>query len=127
MERLRLNGKLIVILAAAIAVFLLALFWPSGQKDARTDTERRLEEVLSHVQGAGRVRVFVYEETADAEFVFADFGDKSEILGVVIVAQGADNPQTVSNLARAAQAALGVEQNRIEIIPMQSEEGRALY
>lgn len=95
-----------IALAAALAV--AALIWASsgrsGQTAAATEQERRVAQVLSQVDNAGRVQVLIGE---------------GEDAGVLVVAEGADDIGVALRLAQAVQTLLGVENSRIEVLKMQ--------
>ena len=114
------------------------------------DTEKRLEEALRSVEGVGEVKVVIYyagsesrtiardkvEETDDAGKRYEEkvvFGRDSEpvvlrenspeIRGVLIVAQGGGNTAVRARLISAAQALLGVEAHKIEVLKMKQQGG----
>ena len=75
--------------------------------------ERRMEAILSQIDGAGRVRVLVnHSETSE---------EGRAVTGVLVVADGADDLSVRLELARAVQSLLDVPQGNIEIFPMQKE------
>jgi stage III sporulation protein AG len=113
------------------------------------DTEDKMEELLSCVEGAGEVKVMITyknngsvelakdvssdkdkERTSDKSNVVMGSDNKPVVLaentprieGVVIVARGGDNIEVKDSLIRAAQALLGVEVNKIEVLKMKVEE-----
>ncbi len=114
------------------------------------DTEKRLEEALRSVEGVGEVKVVIYyagsesrtiardkvEETDDEGKRYEEkvvFGRDSEpvvlrenspeIRGVLIVAQGGGNTAVRARLISAAQALLGVEAHKIEVLKMKQQGG----
>lgn len=114
------------------------------------DTEKRLEEALRSVEGVGEVKVVIYyagsesrtiahdkvEETDDTGKRYEEkvvFGRDSEpvvlrenspeIRGVLIVAQGGGNTAVRARLISAAQALLGVEAHKIEVLKMKQQGG----
>ena len=114
------------------------------------DTEKRLEEALRSVEGVGEVKVVIYyagsesrtiardkvEEMGDAGKRYEEkvvFGRDSEpvvlrenspeIRGVLIVAQGGGNTAVRARLISAAQALLGVEAHKIEVLKMKQQGG----
>ena len=105
---------LALLLAAA---FLLTSAEPEDSVGS-TALERRMESVLSMVEGAGRVRVLVNQaETAAA------FSDQSaQAAGVLVVAEGAGDMKVNMELQRAVQALLGVEAGQIEILSMKEAD-----
>jgi stage III sporulation protein AG len=113
------------------------------------DTEDKMERLLSCVEGAGEVRVMITyknsgsvelakdvstekdkERTSDKSNVVLGGDNKPVVLaentprieGIVIVAQGGGNIEVKNSLIRAAQALLGVEVNKIEVLKMKVEE-----
>lgn len=108
-----------IVLAAAAAALVLIALSQSAQQGERTALEARMEAVLSAVRGAGRVRVLVSEGGA-ASGALAASGDAGELSGgVVIVADGADDVRVALELASAAQALLGVELDKIQVLKME--------
>jgi len=96
-----------------VAVCVLALLFLSTNREASggaqpTELEARLERVLSAVDGAGDVRAMVTERDG-------------AVLGVVIVAEGANEVRVRLSLAQAARALLDTELSRIEVIEMRRE------
>lgn len=77
--------------------------------------ERRLEAILSELNGAGEVRVmitFEYVSDTGAETSARRIG------GVVVIAEGADSIRVKTDLTNAAAAALGVDHARISVFSM---------
>ena len=110
----------IVLLAVAAALILL-LTSRSAQEGQQTALEARMEAVLSAVRGAGRVRVLVTAGEGDSQ-AFAQQAQAGTVQGVVIVAEGADDVRVALELSGAAQALLGVDAERIQVLKM--EEGK---
>lgn len=110
-------------IAALLAALLLLLFWYSSGRGTRTELEARMEETLCCIEGAGRVRVLINrrEEEAAAVWNVVPSAQEKEIIGVVIVAEGAADPLVAARLAQAAGTALGVSQSCIEILRMQGK------
>ena len=103
-----------VLLALALAAALLLLPDASGEYSGSTSLERRMENVLSMIEGAGRVRVLVNQ----TESVQAFSNQSAQPSGVIVVAEGAGNMKVNLELQRAVQAFLGVEAEQIEILSM---------
>ena len=78
-----------------------------------------LEAVLSAVRGAGRVRVLVSSGEGDSQ-AFAQ--DPQLVRGVVIVADGADDVRVALELTGAAQALLGVDADKIQVLKMEGDK-----
>ena len=109
------------------------------------DIEKRLENALSTVEGVGEVKVLIYYGDGGQKIIAKDKteerdGDKKHfeektvltdqnepvILqentrrteGVLIIAQGGADPKTRAALISAAQALLGIEAHKIEVLKM---------
>ena len=106
---------------AVAAALILLLTSRSAQEGQQTALEARMEAVLSAVRGAGRVRVLVTAGEGDSQ-AFAQQAQAGTVQGVVIVAEGADDVRVALELSGAAQALLGVDAERIQVLKM--EEGK---
>lgn len=81
----------------------------------KTELEKRLEQVLSSVYGIGRVQALIMtEEKREDPFSSGVL----RVTGVLIVAEGADNPVTVQNIKDAVQSLFQTEAHRIRIMKM---------
>ena len=79
--------------------------------------EQRLQQVLSGVEGVGKVQVMLM--TGNEKNTFGFGNDNSELItGVLIAAQGADDPVTVREIQQAVMALFQVEAHRIKVIKM---------
>ena len=107
------NKKIIiVVLLIAIligAVYLINKSTKSSTNTAgnstRSETENKLTGILSHIEGAGNTDVMITE-------------NDGEILGVVIVCEGANNLMTRSNILNAVSTALKIDKKIIAIYSM---------
>ena len=105
-----------VLIAVGLAAMMLVMGRSQeGTATEQTALERRMESILSSVEGAGEVRVLVNQ----AEAAFASSG--AAVTGVLVVAEGADDVRVSIELQRAVQAVLGVEAARIEIMTMRED------
>lgn len=78
--------------------------------------ERNLEKMLSNMEGVGQVQVLLtMEETKD---LFTGKSKSGQVQGVLIVAQGADNPVIVHNIQQSVMALFQVEAHKIRIMKM---------
>ena len=114
----RLQWPLVAALALVCVLALATLGKGEGEPNpAGTELETRLERVLSCIEGAGRVRVMIREE----EQTLSAFAPQEEpkAAGVVIVCEGADDMRVRLALEQAAQALLGVEYSRIQVVKME--------
>lgn len=76
----------------------------SSESDASamTDEETRLSRVLSDIDGAGRVETMITSQ-------------KGEIVGVIVIAEGADSITVRVRLLDAAATALGVDRKIVNV------------
>ena len=114
-----LEGLALLVAAALIGLLVLnAGVRPA--EEARTGLEQRLEAVLSRIDGAGAVRVLVTEE-AGRQSLAGEDGEAGRIIGVLIVAEGADDLGVSLALQQAVQALLQIDLNQIEIARMRRD------
>ena len=102
----------------------------SSASDYGTLMEIQLEEILSKVTGVGKTNVAVILkdsgktvlnlEDSDNTSKKIEKEDKPEIQGVLIVAEGADNVEIVSELTDAVSAVLGIPVNKIKVLKMEA-------
>lgn len=132
----RNNRLMLVILIIGIGIIAVSGILPSGTKQTEGSAtsaefqreEERLSEILSKIEGAGEISVMIsYESTAEKELAgeqsgrtFSYSGDvvvKREVYpkvrGVIIVADGADDPRVRQQLSEAAAAVTGAGMNRV--------------
>lgn len=81
----------------------------SSSQSNYTEFEKRLSEILSKIDGAGNVNVLV--NCRD---------NTNEIIGTVILFEGADIPETRIKLQLATQTVLGIEASQIKIFAMKA-------
>ena len=112
----RMEWIILLAVAAALILLLSSRSAPEGQQTA---LEARMEAVLSAVRGAGRVRVLVSSGEGDSQ-AFAQ--DSQLVRGVVIVADGADDVRVALELTGAAQALLGVDADKIQVLKMEGDK-----
>jgi hypothetical protein len=113
----RMEWILLLAVGAALILLFASQNAPEGQQTA---LEARMEAVLSAVRGAGRVRVLVSAGEGDSQ-AFAQ-QDPKTVRGVVIVADGADDVRVALELSGAAQALLGVDADKIQVLKMEGDK-----
>ncbi len=118
---------------------------PVREEQSLPDIERRLENALSAAEGVGEVRVVIYYKDGGQKIIAKDKTEESdenkkhfeekvvltdenkpivlrentcEIEGVLIIARGGGDPKTRAMLISAAQALLGIETHKIEVLKM---------
>ncbi len=111
-EAIKANKTLLIILVLVFALIaIVVIFYDSGGDVSagtvtdKTQTEIRLEAILSSVEGVGENQVFVTE-------------DEDGIEGVVIVCRGADNIMTRNDILNVVSTALNINKNIIAVYAM---------
>lgn len=107
----------VFILAIALLLFsLLNGSTKSGDKQTEvstsssgTEIEKRLENILEQIEGAGDVSVMITYESEVSS------GGGNEISGVLVVSSGAENIKVRLNLLQAVKTALNVDVKIVEI------------
>ena len=89
-------------------------FEGTESSETGTDLELRLQNLLENVEGVGRVKVILM--TGQDTGIYGS--TYSEITGVLIAAEGADNPVTVQNIQQAVMALFQVDAHKIKIMKM---------
>lgn len=74
-----------------------------------TEIEKRLENILEQIEGAGDVSVMITYESEVSS------GGGNEISGVLVVSSGAENIKVRLNLLQAVKTALNVDVKLVEI------------
>lgn len=142
MERLSALGKRYGAALGVLALGLLLLLWPSGKKTAPAEEpaawslatqEERLAETLSHIPGAGRVRVLLAAERSEERVVAQDVRegaasvklagseaiplrtDYPPYTGAVIIAEGGGS-RTELLLLEAVRVFTGLSADKIKVI-----------
>lgn len=105
MEALKSARKLEICIALAVVAALLVLGLGGGGGDGgASPEERRMERILSEIEGAGRVSVMLSED------------EKGAYSGAVVAASGAEDIAVLLRLQRAVQTLTGLEMENIEIV-----------
>lgn len=104
-------------------------------EDYASKTEKRLEKVLAEIHGAGKVQVLISWQASSEKLVEKDEnktvylqssgGEQSPFIrqeimpkaeGVIVVAEGGDNPVVVRQITEAVCALFGVDTHKIKIM-----------
>ncbi len=122
----RNNRLMLVIFIIGIVIIMFSsVFSGSGDEASQapysySGEEERLSEILSQINGVGRVSVMIsYQPDTQPNdgigrgFEYNDSKVLSEPKGVIVVADGADSPQVRRKLQEAAAAVTGVGANRV--------------
>ena len=163
-ERIKSDKKLFVIVVLGVAgIVLLTLSEIIPEKQEKStenqtvpnlseyeeNTEKRLAELISSIEGAGRTKVMITlnsgdenvyatedkngEKTFERSYVvIKQDGDENgmllrveepEIRGVAVVCEGADSAAVKQEIINTVTAVLGVGTNRVNISKMKSSDG----
>ena len=113
-------SKLPLWIAVAAAAVLMALLMNSaGQTDAASVQERRMAEVLSAMEGAGRVEVALFYAQSAGGFSAAESAVPT---GALVVAEGAGDMAVRLSLIRAVRTLLGLPENAVDVFVMEGVE-----
>ena len=82
--------------------------------ETRTELESRLETILEATEGVGKVRVMLMTDSGQSLYT----SEGTEVTGVLIVAEGADNSVTVQKIQEAVMALFQIEAHKIRIMKM---------
>ena len=107
------------------------------EQDWQTKMEERLVEMLEQVQGVGKAEVFLTCEGTQEKVVEKDEtetvyerdsrGNQTpyvsaeiypQVTGVLVVAQGGDDPVVIQNIQEAVQVLFQVEAHKIKVMKM---------
>lgn len=120
----RNNRLMLVILIIGIVIIMISSLFDGkdGEKANKTQTnpgeEERLSEILSEINGAGRVSVMISYQAEECDYTSIGRSINSDEAlkkprGVIVVADGASVPSVRSSLKEAAVAVTGVGANRV--------------
>lgn len=118
---------------ALIGLLILVMCIPTPTEDSKViqekestssgELESKLEEVLSAMEGVGKVEVMITTEgKSDSVFGTQDVGIK--VCGVVVVAEGAGNATVNTQISNAVKALFSIDVHKISIVKMRSQEER---
>lgn len=114
---------LVILIIGIVIIMFSAVFENKEDKSSRgtenyIGEEERLSEILSEINGAGRVSVMISYEAADDSQSgigrsLSDTQTYEKPRGVIVVADGASSPSVRNSLKEAAVAITGVGANRV--------------
>lgn len=109
----------------------------TSSRDWQSTMEEKLKLALEQVEGIGKTQVFLTCEGTETKVVEKDEsqtvyekdakGNQSpyvasevypKVIGVVVVAQGGDNPVVIQNIQEACQVLFQVEAHKIKVMKM---------
>ena len=83
-------------------------------QEQKSELEEKLENLLENAEGVGKVKVMLMEEGGQGVYSAGE----TEVTGVLIVAEGADNAVTVQKIQQAVMALFQIDAHKIRIIKM---------
>ena len=78
------------------------------------EQKSELEEKLENAEGVGKVKVMLMEDGGQGVYSSGE----TEVTGVLIVAEGADNAVTVQKIQQAVMALFQIDAHKIRIMKM---------
>ena len=94
---------LIFIIAIALIIYSNVATTKRSAQTFKNDEETRLSSILSSVEGAGEVETMITKSSG-------------QVVGVLVIADGANNPLVRLRLLQAASSALGVDSEIVSVM-----------
>lgn len=94
---------LIFIIAIALIIYSNVATTKQSVQTFQNDEETRLSSILSSVEGAGEVETMITKSSG-------------QVVGVLVIADGANNPLVRLRLLQAASSALGVDSEIVSVM-----------
>lgn len=118
-----------LIIPIAVLAFILYISSTSDSASGyeALSPEGRLEQALSEIEGVGRVKVyFHYDENPSKSNetlsnYFRSTSQTNTISGLLIVSEGAKNPEIQRQLLETVSKVMQMPAHRIMIVPMESK------
>lgn len=112
LNKIKLDKKVIIIIGIIGVVFMLLGGGGNDKKAAITD-EERLVNILSHIEGAGEIKVML-SLNYNSEYMF-NKTDDSKYIGAVILAEGGGKSIVREKIIKAVQVVTGLETHKIVV------------
>lgn len=116
-----------------VGLLILVMCIPTGTKTtsaetnetgaAQGDLQAQLEEVLSAMEGVGKVKVMITME-GETDSVFGASKTEQKVCGVVVVAEGAGSASVNARISDAVKALFSIDVHKISIVKMRPQEGQ---
>ena len=87
---------------------------PQTIQEQKSELEEKLENLLENAEGVGKVKVMLMEDGGQGVYSAGE----TEVTGVLIVAEGADNALTVQKIQQAVMALFQIDAHNIRIMKM---------
>ena len=107
------KNQWLILLLVGILLVVIAIPTKSSSEEKRvvdsknwstSETEQRLENILSQMQGIGEVHVMI------------TYKQENEVEGVVVVAEGGEQGVTVQKITEVVRALFDVDSHKIKVI-----------
>lgn len=107
------KNQWLILLLVGILLVVIAIPTKSGTEEkgigdskkwSATETEQRLENILSQMQGIGEVHVMI------------TYRDENVVEGVVVVAEGGEQAVVVQKITEVVRALFDVDSHKIKVI-----------
>ena len=107
------KNQWLILLLVGILLVVIAIPTKSGTEEksvgdlkewSTSETEQRLENILSQMQGIGEVHVMI------------TYRQENEVEGVVVVAEGGEQGVTVQKITEVVRALFDVDSHKIKVI-----------
>ena len=120
------KGIVYVLLGALVLLLLIPSTAAKNETITETDVsdqsmEERLQQVLSSMEGVGKVEVMITLEGSGST-LFGTEGGKQKVCGVLVVAEGAGNAAVNARISEAVKALFSIDLHKISIAKMKSQE-----
>ena len=102
-KNIKIVALLFIIAVALIIYSNVAASKQTDNKSYQNEDEIRLSSILSSIDGAGEVETMISKSSG-------------EIVGVLVIADGANNPLVRLRLLQAASDALGVDSSTVSVL-----------
>ncbi len=113
-----------------VGLLILIIMLPGESSEKKTEVlstasetalEQRLEALLESMKGVGEAEVMLRVESTKGS-VFGTAEEEGKVIGVVVVAEGAENAVVKQRISNAIEALFSIEPHKISIIKMRSQE-----
>jgi stage III sporulation protein AG len=115
-----------------LGILVLVMIIPTENKEAKDtsfvseqqtkgEMEEKLEQVLMAMEGVGNVKVMITLKESASD-LFSEETEEGEVLGVVVVAEGAGRAEVDAKIMTSVEALFGIEAHKISIVKMRSQE-----
>ncbi|MER2039637.1 MAG: hypothetical protein ABS944_15940 [Solibacillus sp.] len=122
-EKRKTNRSLLLV-GSIIVIVTIFYFLSTATDDGQSKktTEQQLAALLSEIHSVGQVQVYFHYEQAVEKSQFLAVSQQPNLVGVIIVAEGAHQAQVKRMLKETVGNVLQIPTHRIQIVPMQMEE-----